>query len=59
MNWNGSYQLLLNFLFGMSGRYISPNCEAKHNNTSCPANLQLSRTIKAIVNLHSMTCSYA
>ena len=35
--------------------------EAKHSNryTSCYANLQLSRTIKTIVNLHSMTCCYA
>ena len=33
--------------------------EAKHSNRSCYANLQLSRTIKTIVNLHSMTCCYA
>ena len=33
--------------------------EAKHSNRSCYANLQLSRTIRTIVNLHSMTCCYA
>ena len=33
--------------------------EAKHSNRSCYANLQLSRIIKTIVNLHSMTCCYA
>ena len=33
--------------------------EAKHSNKSCYANLQLSRTIKTILNLHSMTCCYA
>ena len=32
--------------------------KAKHSNRSCYANLQLSRTIKTIVNLHSMTCCY-
>ena len=33
--------------------------EAKHSNRSCYVNLQLSRTIKTIVHLHSMTCCYA
>ena len=33
--------------------------KAKHSNRSCYANLQLSRTIKTIINLHSMTCYYA
>ena len=29
------------------------------SNSSCYANLQLSRAIKTIVNLHGMTCCYA
>ena len=33
--------------------------EAKHSNRSCYANLQLSSTIKTIVNLHSMNCCCA
>ena len=33
--------------------------ETKHSNRSCYANLQLSRTIKRIVNLNSMTCCLA
>ena len=36
-----------------------PSSEAKHSNRSCYANLQLSRTIKTIVHLYSMTCCYA
>ena len=33
--------------------------QAKHIKMSCYRNLQLPRTIKTIVNLHSMTCCYA
>ena len=41
-------------------RSVITSSEAKHNNVSCYANLQLSRTIKTIVNLqHSMTYCYA
>ena len=47
---NSSY-LNVSYDTGRSG-------EAKHSNRSCYANLQLSRTIKTIVNLHSTTCCY-
>ena len=48
---------MLDVVFRISAVHCS--CEAKHSNRSCYANLQLSVTIKTIVNLHSITCCYA
>ena len=55
-HWKTAFTL---FLIPKLVQLIAESGVAKHSNRSCYANLQLFRTIKTIVNLHSMTCCYA